>query len=117
MGMYAERNGAELPWRNQFDFKILQDLFTNIGSKRNTLQASLDIFNFGNLLNSNWGLTQTTNASSILIPVTVTPGGTAKPTFRLAADRGKLATESFRDNANLSSTYYMQVGLRYIFNN
>lgn len=117
MGMYAERNGAALPWRNQIDFKILQDLFTNIGSKRNTLQASLDIFNFGNLLNSNWGLTQTTNASSLLIPVTVTPGGPAKPTFRLAADRGNLVTQSFRDNANLSSTYYMQVGLRYIFNN
>ena len=117
-GMYAERNGAELPWRNQFDFKIIQDLFVKVGSKRNTLQASLDIFNFANLLNPDWGLTQTTNASSILVPVgTLMPNTTTRPTFRLATDRGNLASESFRDNVNLSSTYYMQVGLRYIFNN
>lgn len=52
-GEYADRNGARFPWRNQFDVKILQDIFTNIGNKRNSLQLSLDIFNVGNLLNNN----------------------------------------------------------------
>jgi hypothetical protein len=33
--------------------KVLQDIFTNIGGKRNSLQVSLDIFNLGNLLNNN----------------------------------------------------------------
>jgi outer membrane receptor protein involved in Fe transport len=121
-GQYAERNGALLPWRNQFDVKLLQDIFTNIGGKRNTLQLSVDVFNFGNLINSRWGNTQTTNASSILVLANATgssayqPGGTQRPTFRLAPDRGQLVSETFRDNLTLSSTYYMQFGLRYIFN-
>ncbi|ANE52882.1 TonB-dependent receptor [Flavisolibacter tropicus] len=118
-GQYAERNGALLPWRNQFDVKILQDVFTNLGGKKNTIQLSLDIFNAANLLNSRWGQTQTTNAASLLTVTntsSLTPGGTTKPTFRLAVDRNNPVTETFRDNANLSSTYYMQFGIRYIFN-
>ena len=30
-GQYAERNGAQAPWRNQVDIKIIQDLFMNVG--------------------------------------------------------------------------------------
>ncbi len=119
-GQYAERNGAQTPWRNQFDIKILQDVFTNIGKKRNSFQFSLDIFNFGNLINSDWGIFKTINTSSILVPTnqaTLTPGGTTRPTFRLASDRGVPANVSFRDNVSVGSTYFMQFGLRYIFGN
>jgi outer membrane receptor protein involved in Fe transport len=118
-GTYAERNGALLPWRNQFDVKLLQDVFTDIGKKRNTLQLSLDIFNVGNLLNSDWGVIQQTNASSVLVPTNVnslTAGGTVRPTYRLQLDRGGLVRETFRNNLGVASTYYMQLGLRYIFN-
>ena len=118
-GQFAERNGAKMPWRNQFDVRILQDVFTNVGGKRNTIQFSLDIFNFANMLNSDWGVFKTVNTSSLLVPVnyrSLTPGGTTKPTFRLATDRGAPVTETFRDNASITSTYYMQFGLRYIFN-
>ena len=119
-GQYAERNGAQLPWRNQVDLKLLQDLFINVGKNRNTIQFSVDIFNFGNLLNPNWGKLKTINASSILIPQNIsslTPGGTTRPTFRLATDRGQIITSTFRDNVSVFSTYFMQFGFRYIFNN
>ena len=118
-GQYAERNGAMMPWRNQVDFKFAQDLFVNVGGKRNTIQFSWDVFNVGNLINPNWGLVKTVNNSSILVPTNesaLTPGGTTVPTFRLATDRGLPVTTTFRDNISLSSTYYMQFGLRYIFN-
>jgi hypothetical protein len=118
-GQYAERNGAQLPWRNQVDFKLLQDVFTNIGKSKNTIQFSLDIFNFGNLINPGWGKIKTINASSILIPrneTALVPGGTIKPEFQLATDRGQIITRTFRDNQTISSTYYMQLGLRYLFN-
>jgi hypothetical protein len=120
-GQYAERNGAKLPWRNQIDVKILQDIFTNVGGKRNSLQVSLDIFNLGNLLNNNWGRVQTTtfNNSAILEPVAspTTATGT-RPTFRLSRDNvtSQLLNTTFRDAVSLSSTYYMQLGLRYTFN-
>ena len=119
MGEYAERNGAKLPWRNQFDIRVMQDLFTNIGKQRNTIQFSLDIFNFTNLLNSNWGIFKTVNASSILVPQNVSSlvtGGAVKPTFQLATVGTGLATSTYRDNVSIGSTYYMQFGLRYIFN-
>ncbi|MBL7859078.1 MAG: TonB-dependent receptor [Cyclobacteriaceae bacterium] len=118
-GSYAERNGAKLPWRNQIDFRFAQDIFVSTGKYRNTLQFTLDIFNFGNFLNKNWGIFQQVNASSLLVPTnlnSVTPGGTTKPTFRLQTDRGLPVSETFRDNNSITSTYYMQFGLRYIFN-
>jgi hypothetical protein len=118
-GSYAERNGAKFPWRNQVDFRFAQDVFVNVGKYRNTLQFTVDIFNFGNFLNSDWGVFDQVNASSILVPTNlaaVTPGGTTRPTFRLQTDRGNPATETFRQNNSIASTYYMQFGLRYIFN-
>ncbi|HEX2682597.1 MAG TPA: TonB-dependent receptor, partial [Ferruginibacter sp.] len=128
-GQYAERSGGQLPWRNQVDVKILQDLFINVGKNRNTIQFSVDIFNFGNLLNKSWGRQKITAvnylSSSTNVPIlqpqnvaSLTPGGATVPTFRLATDRlGQLASTSFYDNIGLSSTYFMQFGLRYIFNN
>jgi len=136
-GQYAERNGGQAPWRNQVDIKILQDLFMNVGKNKNTIQLSLDIFNFGNLIDANWGKLRTVNASSLLVPVNSTnttnvnitvngvaqslpayqPGGTTKPYYRLQTDRGHPVIETFRDNVSVFSTYYMQMGIRYIFNN
>lgn len=118
-GQYAERNGAQLPWRNQVDFRLIQDIFVNVGNKRNTLQFTWDILNFGNLLNKNWGLQKTVNAAAILVPTNTAaliPGGTVKPTFRLQTDRNQPVTSTFRNTASVQSTYYMQFGLRYIFN-
>ncbi|WP_245964534.1 TonB-dependent receptor [Rufibacter immobilis] len=116
-GKYAERNGALLPWRNQFDFRLLQDIFVNVGGKRNTLQFSWDIFNVGNFLNSDWGIFQNINQRNILTPANASSvSNTVKPTFRLNTDRGLPATTTFRNDISISSTYYMQFGLRYIFN-
>jgi hypothetical protein len=119
-GQYAERNGAVAPWRNQVDVRFSQDIFTNLLKSRNTLQFTIDIFNFGNMLNSNWGKVKSVNASALLVPTNQTslvPGGTVRPTFRLQTDRNHVVTETFRDNVSITSTYYMQFGLRYIFGN
>ena len=118
-GQYAERNGAQLPWRNQVDLKFMQDVFVNLGKNRNTLQFTVDIFNFGNLLNSSWSTFKTVNAPGILVPTNINalvPGGTVRPTFQLQTDRSGLATSTFRENVSITSTYYMQFGLRYLFN-
>lgn len=118
-GEYAERNGADFPWRNRFDVKILQDVFTNIGKRRNTVQFSLDILNAANLINSNWGGIKVTNAASILVPTNVTSiiqGGTVKPTFQIQTVGTGLATSTFRDLVSTGATYSLQFGVRYIFN-
>ncbi|HYC85582.1 MAG TPA: TonB-dependent receptor, partial [Chryseosolibacter sp.] len=118
-GLYAERNGAKYPWRNQVDLRIAQDVFMNIGGKKNTVQVTLDIFNFGNLLNKNWGVVKQLNANALLTPAntsSLVADGTVEPTFRLATFGGQPVTKTFRDNNSIASTYYMQFGIRYIFN-
>jgi Carboxypeptidase regulatory-like domain len=124
-GQTAERNEGLYPFRSQLDFKLLQDVFVNLGKKRNTIQFSLDIFNFGNLINKDWGAVKTLTLNnfgnaSLLVPqntAALVAGGTVKPTFNIALDpSGNLPTETYRTVQTVSSTYYMQFGIRYIFN-
>lgn len=118
-GMYAERNGAQYPWRNRIDAKIMQEFFVNVAGKRNTIQVSLDIINLANLLNSKWGISKSVNQSGILNMnnnSSVVAGGTVKPTYRLVPLNNQMITKSFRDFVGYGSTYSMQLGVRYIFN-
>ncbi len=113
-GKYAERNGALFPWRNRFDLKVLQDLFTKIGGKNRTLQFSLDILNVGNLINPNWGIIKTLNYSNAaILKPTVASDGSA--TFQMNTVNNKLVTETFKNVLSTSTTYGMQIGLRFIF--
>jgi hypothetical protein len=118
-GQYAERNGALLPWSNKVDLKIQQDFFVNVGGKRNTIQLSLDILNFANLLNNKWGWTYGYNQNNILVNTnntSVVAGGAVKPAFRLNPFNNAMLNETFNENISYSSTYSMQFGIRYIFN-
>ncbi|CAN5347256.1 carboxypeptidase regulatory-like domain-containing protein [soil metagenome] len=118
-GQYAERNGALLPWRHRLDAKFIQDIFTNLGGKRNSLQFSIDILNFANLLNPDWGKIKIVNNSQLLTVTNVSSyssGGAIKPLFTLANDRGLPVSQTFRDLVTVGSTYSMQFGLRYNFN-
>jgi hypothetical protein len=118
-GMYAERNGAVLPWRNRVDAKIMQEFFVNVGGKRNTIQVSLDVLNFGNLLSKNWGKAYRFNQNDILTPANVNSlvaGGTVRPTYRLKPLNNQMISTTFSDDIGFGSTYAMQLGLRYIFN-
>ena len=106
-GQYAERNGAQIPWLNRVDVKFAQDVLTTMGKTKNTLQFTLDIFNFGNLLNPSWGKLKSINNSSILIPQnqnSLIPGGAVVPTFKLATAQNEMITRTFRDNCSCTKT-------------
>jgi hypothetical protein len=118
-GKYAERNGALMPWRNNIDMKFMQDFFVNVGGKRNTIQVSLDVLNFANLLSRHWGLAQSYNQGNILTAgnlANIVPGGSVKPTYKLNPYNNTMLTKTFNNVINYPSTYSMQLGLRYIFN-
>jgi hypothetical protein len=115
-GQYAERNGATIPWRGQLDLRILQDFFIKIGTKRNTLQISLDIFNLGNLINSDWGVLKTANRSSLITFKGYDAAGVPQFTYPyLDASTKTPLTKTFRDDLGLTSRWQMQLGIRYIF--
>ncbi|MBY0425097.1 MAG: hypothetical protein K2Q22_05625 [Cytophagales bacterium] len=68
-GNFTERNGAQTPWNNRLDLRLMHDFnfyekrsAANVDpqspatlGKKHTLQLSWDIINFTNLLNPNWG--------------------------------------------------------------
>jgi len=116
-GQYAERNAATSPWRNQFDLRLTQEVFRNYGKTKNSFQFTVDIFNVGNLLNRKWGNVNFVNNAAILVPQNVSSiNSFTKPTFRLANAQGDIVRETFGTSQTISSTYYMQFGVRYNFN-
>jgi hypothetical protein len=115
-GQYAERNGAELPWQANFDFKIIQDFYIKVGGQKNTLQFTLDVFNFGNYVSPQWGLGQSSIRAG-LITYTGNDAATGKPVFQFPYRTGTTPlTDSFQRNFGLGSRWQAQFGVRYIFN-
>ncbi|WP_158729975.1 MULTISPECIES: carboxypeptidase regulatory-like domain-containing protein [unclassified Flavobacterium] len=111
-GQYAERYGALAPWRGKWDMKLIQDYNfkpSSSSDKTNTIQFSVDILNFGNLLNSDWGLVQ--------VPTSIQPIGvsvdqnTKSPTYTFNGTQ----TKTFNYDASLLSRWQAQFGIRYIF--
>ncbi len=107
-GEYAERYGALTPLRGKWDLRILQDYNIETGKgDKNTIQFSIDILNFSNMINSSWGVYQT--------PIAIQPLGVSvdngSPTYSFDSN----LKETFGFDSSLYSRWQMQVGLRYIF--
>jgi hypothetical protein len=120
-GAYAERNGLLLPFYKRLDLNFAQDVNVKAGKKTNTLRFSFDVFNFGNLLNKNWGATQFVNRTSLLTfkRVETTGPNAGKPVFSfpyLDATNQIPLTSSFQKSTGQGSRYQVQFGVRYIFN-
>ncbi|MFD2569689.1 carboxypeptidase regulatory-like domain-containing protein [Spirosoma soli] len=122
-GQYAERNGAYLPWQNLVNLRLLQDFYVPAGNgRRHTLQLSAEVTNVLNLLNSNWGIAQTTNRANLLnflgyeTPNTGTAVTTGRPIYSFAeAAPGQALSSTYVNNFGLSSRWQLQLGARYIF--
>jgi hypothetical protein len=112
-GTVAGRNAARTPFYHRVDAKILQDIFTNLGARRHTLQFSADILNLPNMLNSNWGIRKSVVQRNLLVPAGVNASGT--PTFRINSANNKPVTETYQDVISTTSTWGIQLGVRYIF--
>lgn len=114
-GQYAERNGTFGPWSHIIDLKFLQDFSLNLDNKKHTFQFSLDIFNFTNLINKNWGVRPFIPGNVELLE---TQQGGPDPQFTFNAERFENIDdfEIIDDSGSISSRWQMQVGLRYIFN-
>ncbi len=112
-GEYAERNSALTPWYNDIDMRFLQDFFIKVGNTRHTLEFSVDILNLPNLISKNWGIRDLYTINNPLSLKGVDAGG--NPTYNLAEFNKALVTQPYEDNVSTSSTWGMQLGLRYKF--
>ncbi len=113
-GKYAERNGVVLPMISKFDLSISQEIYTHFRGKRHGLVVRLDIFNFNNLLNKDWGVAQVLASDRPIIARPATNDG--KPVHRLLNIGNKLIDKSFTNSASIFDVYRMQLTLRYMLN-
>ncbi|PQJ19009.1 TonB-dependent receptor [Nonlabens tegetincola] len=114
-GQYAERNGDRGPWNHIVDLKVLQDFKLDFGGKKHTFQASLDIFNFFNFLNKDWGVQKRITGSFGEVEIVETERGGPDPEFSFDPDFAE-GFEQIDDAGIRSSRWQAQIGLRYIFN-
>jgi len=112
-GQYAERNGSRTPFTHQLDLKITQDLGVSIGDTDNRLQLTLDIFNFTNMLNSEWGVIYNNPFSYELLNFEGYDTDGTTPTFSFTND--DLGNDRF-GIADRASRWRGRIGIRYIFN-
>lgn len=124
-GKFAERNGAVLPFSNVIDARVQQDFVLKTGKVNNKFSVIVDIFNFTNFLNRDWGrvyrtpgvdqysliAVESTNYSPTLI------NGQLKPnmTYRNMTNRKASDVLDLQAGAYNSSRWRGQLTLRYSF--
>jgi hypothetical protein len=112
-GQYAERGAVFLPMVRRADLSVTQDIFTSIRGRRHAFQIRGDFLNFGNLLNSNWGVGKRLIRNQIL-----TNGGAdaqGRATYRLSVVNNQLLTRSLETTTFQSDVYSFMISLRYTF--
>lgn len=115
-GQITERNGGKLPWFSNLDLRILQDIMPIAKHKNYGLQLSMEIENFTNLINSDWGVTKrTVYNNGAILAVVGPPTATTPATYRMNLVNGALPTRSFDNNITVGNTWRMNLGLRLNF--
>ena len=113
-GEYAQRGAVFYPWVNRIDLAIVQDVFHSIGGNKHTGQIRLDVTNFGNLLNHNWGVGTRLINPQILTSPSVDANGAL--TYNLQSLNGNLLTSPYQTSATLADVYGLMLSFRYTFN-
>lgn len=120
-GQYAQAYMVNAPWVHNFDFRLTQDFKVQFGETVNTLQLSFDVLNFGNLLNSKWGIPKNmakANNGAILKYEGKDASNIPSYSFVKVKDGDNMVypTETFTTNYFYGNTWKLQLGVRYIFN-
>lgn len=117
-GEYAKRYAGSEPFYNRIDFRFLQDFYLNVAGQRNTLQLSVDIINLANLLNSSWGINKQyigSNLQATPLRYEGRDASTGKTIVSMNKTGDNYLTTAFQNPTSVSSTWNLQIGLRYIF--
>jgi len=108
-GQIVPRNSSREPWSHALDARIAQDIPIP-GLKDHRLQITLDVVNFLNLLNKEWGkLYYVSNQNDTPWTLTGVDAATGK-------QKVSFSPREHHSISNLASRWQMQLGLRYSFN-
>ena len=112
-GDYVEQNRIRTPFENVLDLKIVQDFYIMSGGTRHNLQVSLDIFNFTNMLNKDWGRRYFVSGNRFPLIQSQLVDGTPEFTFTGINDIED--TYNIVQSGTYSARWNAQFGLRYSF--
>ena len=116
-GEYAQRGAVFYPLVKRMDLSVTQDVFHSVKGMKHSGQIRLDITNFGNLLNHNWGGSQSLYTNRILGSPSVVNGALAYTLYAVSTASGpQLLSQSFQRTAGLSDVYALMLTFRYTFN-
>ncbi len=123
-GQYIEKYGATLPWIHSLDLRVMEDFTIMAGDKKHTIQLSLDAINFLNLLNSSWGYKYSYTFGTFQDMGILGTPSSSNNTGSEAFDRQNPKytfdpsgpEKAYQPNYSTTSTWGLQLGLRYIFN-
>jgi hypothetical protein len=115
-GNYSEKNGAWGPFSTIFDIALRQDFGMTFAGQRHRFQLSVDIKNFANMLNSEWGTIYTIPGNwnnYYLYQMEGFDADGTTPQFTFRSD--EIGMDRF-GIAGLASRWSMLFGVRYMFN-
>ncbi|MGD1840796.1 MAG: carboxypeptidase regulatory-like domain-containing protein [Thermonemataceae bacterium] len=114
-GQVAPRNAGRTPFEHIIDVKLLQEFTINAGGKENKLQIGIDIFNFTNFLNQDWGRRRFISRYR-LIDFAGYRSGTNIPQFQFDPSNDDIDDFAAIDDSGInSSRWQAQLSVRYIF--
>jgi hypothetical protein len=92
---------------------VSQDATLKVGSSSHTFQFRVDIDNFTNLINSDWGVGQRlVNRQPLTSPSTDAQG---RLQYRMRVVGGQLMNTTFERTSTLTDVYRVMFSVRYIF--
>jgi hypothetical protein len=114
-GRIMTRNSCRSPWTNTVNVSVRQGLPAILGQ---SFTVQLDVFNFLNLLNADWGQEPLPPAGGGSVPLLTHVGQTAGALVGPGGSQGIFtfdpATQKY-DRRHVGSAYQMQLGVRYGF--
>jgi hypothetical protein len=113
-GEYVQRGAVFLPMVKTMDLSVTQDVFANVAGERHRFQFRVDVINFGNLLNKNWGVAQRLVSNQPLTNPAADAQGRA--TYRLRVINNQLMQpKTFEQTASLLDVYRIMFSVKYFF--
>jgi hypothetical protein len=124
-GKYTERNAGLYPWLGKMDLSLALTVGYGKGENKGTVQFRVDVVNFGNLVNSNWGVGQRLTGSRPIAFAGLGGADGKTPVYRLntqtvtnpdGTSLTYLLKNTTVNNNSLSDVYQIQIGARISFN-
>ena len=113
-GKYVERGAVFLPMVTRADVSFTQEVTQTVGGKPHRVEFRLDVLNFTNMFNSDWGRSYSFVSTSPLVSPSANGSGEAQ--YRMRNFGRNLISRTIQRNNGVGDVWRIQMGVRYTFN-